>query len=143
MELMILPLTDDDREQLCVLYLLALCVWREARGEILLAKLAVAWSIRNRVMRPSWWGKTWEDVILKPWQYSSFNAKDPNATKLPHSEDLSWEASWQAAEEAFLGTGSDPSEGATSYHDTSITPPEWTKEMIVTVKIGALIFYRL
>ena len=30
-----------------------------------------------------WWGDDWESVVLHPWQYSSFNANDPNAVKLP------------------------------------------------------------
>lgn len=124
--------------------LLALCVWREARGEIVAAKYAVAFSIRNRVLHPSWWGDSWESVILKPFQYSSFNAKDPNAVKFPVPADTSWQASVAAALAAFNSTCPDPTEGSTHYFDRSLdaSPPEWTVEMIHVIDIGNLRFFR-
>lgn len=123
-------------------FLLALVVWREARGEPVPGKLAVAWSIRNRVQHPSWWGQDWVTVILKPWQYSSFNPTDPNAVKWPSETDSAWQACLDVATQVYAGQGTDPTSGAHSYYDDSIPPPEWTKAMTATVKVGALNFFR-
>ena len=108
--------------------LLALCIWREARGEDVPTKLAVAWSIRNRVQLPRWWGHNWTGVILMHEQYSSFNPNDPNAVKLPFQTDPSWADSLTAASQVFPDSllVSDPTGGATSYFDQSMDlhPPK-------------------
>jgi len=69
--------------ELSALDLMKLCVWREARGEGMLGKRGVAQVIQNRANDPSWWGHDIRSVILKPWQFSSFNMADPNSEKWP------------------------------------------------------------
>jgi N-acetylmuramoyl-L-alanine amidase len=123
--------------------LLALCNWREARGEPIESKIAQAWSVRNRVQQPRWWGHDWVTVILKPFQYSSFNLNDPNASKFPAMTDASWDECLQVASDVYSSVGSDPTGGATSYYDTSIAPPAWTSSMTKTVQIGNFIFYKV
>ena len=120
-------------------WLLALCIWREARGEEYKAKAGVAWSIRNRVARPGWWGNSLYTVILKPWQYSSFNAGDPNATKFPVPDDMYWLDCVRATAEP-----DDVSLGATHYYDRSLDghPPEWAKSMTHTCNLGNLRFFK-
>lgn len=63
--------------------LAALCVWREARGESIAAKLGVVWVLRNRCeMAPAQgFKRDMAGNILKPWAFSSFNADDPNSLK--------------------------------------------------------------
>lgn len=126
--------------------LLALCIWREARGEPIDAKRGVAWVVRNRVEHPSWWGKDWNSVILKPWQFSSFNSTDANAVKWPSPLDTAWQASLEAAREVFAGDGADPTGGATHYHDDSLDaePPAWARDgsLTPTVRLGRLRFFR-
>lgn len=56
----------------------ALCTYREARGEDSQTQFAQACSLVNRVLEPCWWGTDVISVVLKPWQYSSFNFNDPN-----------------------------------------------------------------
>lgn len=131
-------------DQTYELNLLALVVWREARGEIVPAKNAVAWSIRNRVMHPSWWGTDWISVILKPLQYSSFNHGDPNSTKWPLPLDQSWMACQEAAEDAYASVGVDPVSGATHYYDTSIAAPLWAQSDTMThvLDVGHLKFWK-
>lgn len=115
--------------------LLWLVAWREARGENPTAQLGVMWSVRNRADKPSWWGNSIVSVILKPFQYSSFNANDPNATKLPAETDAAWLQIKKL-------DGSDPTGGATHYYSTDIPEPEWAAQMTCTASIGALKFYR-
>lgn len=126
--------------------LLALCVWREARGEPPEAKLAVACSIRNRVNNPSWWGKDWESVILKPWQYSSFNKNDPNEKKWPSESDSSFTDCTLAANQVFFDDVPDTTNGATHYYDTSISfPKAWGSEAEWenTLNVGRLKFWKM
>jgi N-acetylmuramoyl-L-alanine amidase len=126
--------------------LLALCIWREARGESVAAKEAVAWAIRNRVLHPTWWGVDWITVILKPAQFSSFNANDPNAVKWPQMVDNTWLSSLVIAQAVHDGKGVDPTGGATHYFDDSLKdhPPAWAQDgsMELVTKIGSLNFWR-
>lgn len=136
-------------QEMYSLVLLALCIWREARGELYVTKTCVAWTIRNRVMKPGWWGHSWEGVILMPYQFSSFNHNDPNATKLPHSEDPSWQDCLDIATKVFATPPGleDLTQGATSYFDASLDPdpPKWSFDGSnqKTVDFGRLHFYRL
>ena len=132
--------------------ILALCLWREARGETLATKQAVAWSIRNRVLNPKWWGYDWQSVILMPFQYSSFNRTDPNATKFP-TPGPAWDDCLTAASQVWTPFPTDtpvlpdPTGGANSYFDMSLDsiPPDWSKApgTIHTIDSGRLHFYKL
>jgi spore germination cell wall hydrolase CwlJ-like protein len=119
------------RDEAWELDLLAICVWREARDQGFLGMCAVAWSIRNRVKKPgkTWWGDDWEEVILKPWQFTSMRKGDPNASLLPGDpkSDPSWANARIAAERAYLGMGVDVSQGATHYYNPKVVkvPPKW------------------
>ena len=127
--------------------LLALCIWREARGELYDAKTGVAWTIKNRVAKPGWWGHSWVSVILQPWQFSSFNHNDPNSGKFPTEADPSWQDSLDVAYKVFNDAIPDPTGGATSYFDKSMDsdPPKWSSDgsNVKTVDLGALHFYKL
>src|SRR6185295_16250998 len=60
--------------------LLALTIYREARGEPHEAQIAVAHTVKNRISKPGWWGTDIVSVLTKKWQYSSLT--DPNDTQL-------------------------------------------------------------
>jgi len=121
-------------------FLLALCIWREARGEDLLAKEAVGWVIRNRVQDKRWPNDV-VSVITQPYQFSSFNKNDPNAIKFPKMDDKSWLECCDAIEHP----GFDPTKCANHYH--SIAPgevlPSWAMESKLTIAIGPFKFYKL
>lgn len=136
------------REQAYEFALLAIVIWREAQNQSERTIWGVAWSIRNRVLTPgkTWWGDDWEDVILKKWQYSSFNPGDPNSVKFPMPDDPSWKLCLMVAESVYLGLGIDPTNGATHYYDDSIAanPPAWSSpaRSQFKVKLGAMHFYK-
>lgn len=50
--------------------LMGLCIEREASGEPREGRIAVATVILERVDHRNWDGKTIQEVILKPWQFS-------------------------------------------------------------------------
>lgn len=123
-------------------FYLALTVWRESRGASHEAQLAVAYSILNRVNRPSWWGHTLDEVVTKKWQYSSLAAPgDPQLIVWPHLSDGSWLAAIKVAEAALEGTEANPVPGADSYYDDSITTPKWVVGARDCGKLDRLHFY--
>lgn len=146
--------------------LLILAVWREARGEPLEAKIAVANVIKNRVNSSKFkqWGLGWDGVILHPFQFSSFNKPvkdpatgkwvcDPNAASIPALGDPAVPDSIKAAEMVFNGNAIDNTGGATYYYDSSLDKPgpkgeeqrpKWALDgsMVRTADIGAFHFYR-
>jgi spore germination cell wall hydrolase CwlJ-like protein len=131
--------------------LLVTVVGREARGESQDAMLGVAWSIRNRVDHPGWWGNSWETVITKPMQYTSIapptGDHDPNLTVYPDLTNDRWMQVAEAAEAAYWAVGKDPVFGATHYFDKSLdaTPPQWTKAptSVHVCDIGDLRFWKV
>ena len=139
-----MSLTDREAYQFG---LLPLVIWREARNQPLEAMIGVAWTIRNRVNKPGWWGSDWPSVILRKWQFSSFNWNDPNYQKFPIGNEPEWELCLRAAADVFTNSVSDLTEGATHYYDKSLdaTPPNWAVDgsMVRTVSIGAFRFFRM
>ena len=129
--------------------LLALVLYREARGESLDARLAVAHTVMNRVARPSWWGGDVVDVITKKWQYSSLT--DPNDRQLtvwPRKKDVAFRECLEIASSVLRGAYQPPLPGIDSYFDDSLqgeARPKWAKQYPERFvgKIGRLNFYNL
>lgn len=129
--------------------LLALTIYREARGEPLDAQIAVAHTVKNRIDNPGWWGNDWISVLTKKWQYSSLT--DPNDKQLttwPKADDHIFELCLNTAEMVIRGDYNSPLKGIDSYYDDSLqgdARPKWAKtnpERFVG-KIGRLNFYNL
>lgn len=130
-------------------FLAALCVWREARNQSIDARRGIWWVLQNRVGRPIF-RPTLIGVVLQPWQFSSFNATDPNVTKFPNpATALDWQA-WQEILAIAESPGDDPTDGAVYYE--SFDPAEldairgkdsWFAADKMTVQIDAVRFYHL
>jgi spore germination cell wall hydrolase CwlJ-like protein len=129
---------------------LALCIWREARGEMIPTKQGIAWVVKNRVDQE--WGrqKTFQDVVTAPWQFSGMSAiGDPNLVKYPKSYDQTWKDSLEIARTIIPLKGmdtsrQDPTKGAVFYHDISISgPPKGWGNVEETYRSGRIIFYKL
>jgi len=137
-------------EQLVVnVIFLALCIWREARGETIPTKTAIAWVIKNRVDQK--WGnqKTFQDIVTAPWQFSGMSGVgDPNLVKYPKSYDQTWLDSLAIANTVARLQGIDTTKldttgGAVFYHDVSIpaAPAAWGN-VIECCKSGRVRFYK-
>lgn len=118
--------------------LIALCVWREARGEPAEAQRGVLHVILNRT-RDKRWPNTPVQVITQPKQFSSFNLTDPNVTKYPNPADASWLRCCAVVD----APGEDPTIGATHYHSEMPLPPSWAEPQKLVAKIGNFSFYKL
>ncbi len=140
-------------DEVPTIYLVALCCWREARAESEEGWRGVLHVIRNRALKPSWWGNGWVDVVLKPYQFSSFNppwhdAKtgelriDPNATKFPVVGDQIFRRILELTAKVVVGEDDDLTNGASHYYADSIAKPDWAEKMTQTAKIGRHNFYK-
>ena len=138
---------DPERsiEQQDELVLLAMLIWGEARGESSLGKLAVANVVRNRVLAARrGYGLGFREVCLKPWQFSCFNANDPNRAKmLAPKRDEVWVDCFSVAADVYEQRAHDNTERATHYHVAGMTKlPKWAELFTPTVLIGRHQFYR-
>lgn len=128
-------------------FLGALCIFREARGASMPAKVAIWWVLRNRAADPrARWPKTIAGCVTEPYQFSSFNKGDPNSTLFPDQKQIQdWDA-WQDCQDAVMvAIGGDPTDGATNYHSIPDGQPlpSWADSAKLTVTIGPFKFYRL
>lgn len=139
-----LPDPDKPFEKQDPEILLAMCLWGEARGSGIVGMAAVACVILNRMRLK---GKTLAEVILAPKQFSSFNADDPNSSKLgyplKHDTIQAWERCCTIARLALSGSLVDITKGASHYYaDSMLVPPRWarTDPWKETARVGGHIF---
>ncbi|MFH1838653.1 MAG: cell wall hydrolase [Candidatus Kuenenbacteria bacterium] len=142
----------DDSEEI----ILARVIFGEARSREILYKsrVAIGWSIRNRLGTKSKWGPrdTYHQIILEPKQYSTFNILDSNfpyvidplfnINKAPLDKEA-WYECYKIAGKVIKREIEDPTNGANHYYDDSIQPPFWTKAGEFKIKINNLEFYYL
>lgn len=128
---------------------LLLMVWtivQEAGGETYLGKLAVAWTVMNRVHNRS---QSIPDVIFAPWQFSAWNTDSLTRRTLDTVDPKVLRDSWKAAAAAYFGLQTDPTLGATHYLNEEVTRrirggslPSWFDGTKVTARIGRHTFLR-
>ena len=128
--------------------LLAICTWREARGEGQEGMRAVAHVIRNRVH--AGWGD-WDDVITKKNQFSSISlAGDSQLLVWPDDDDASFRLVFEMCKSVLSGLDDDVTNGALYYANLKNTTSGWFLNNIVgrplehpiTVKIGRHTFFK-
>jgi len=143
---------NDDTEQM----ILARAIWGEARNQNRTARIAVGWSIRNRV-EDKRWKNTYHEVILKYKQYSAFWEKPPRNHNLKALRDplwttnnpedhRKWRETYEVADLIIAGAIEDYSERATFYHDISISEQEFFIRINLKLnfikQIGKFRFYK-
>jgi Cell Wall Hydrolase len=129
-------------DQLDDAHILALCIWRESRGEGMLGRRGVGCVVRNRIAADSYFGHDYSAVILKPYQFSSFNANDPNSNLWPTDGTPDWMGCLAEANEV-LGGCDDVTNGALFYFSPPLTqaPKAWG-DVVPTASIGHLSFWK-
>jgi spore germination cell wall hydrolase CwlJ-like protein len=102
--------------------LLALTMWREARGEGREGMRAVGHVIRNRVRSGGTFGD-WDHVITSKWQFSSLTAPgDSQLVRWPDSPDDKMTLALQLAEDIYTGADPDITEGSLWYANLGVVP---------------------
>lgn len=101
----------DDRS------VLARTLWAEARSQGVLGMIAVANVIANRAASPGWWGRNVRTVCLDPYQFSCWNANDPQheAIRRPLITDDAYLHADAIAQAQLLGALKDVTNGADHY----------------------------
>ena len=124
---------------------MALCLWREARGESVACRIAIAYVIMNRVLHPKWgWKSDIMQVIFMPMQFSSLtDPKDKQLTLWPASNDVQWLECVKIAEQVVYGDAINPIGAANHYYDISIPAPYWAKDSNFIIQIDNIKFYAL
>lgn len=130
-------------------------VWAEARGEGFEGMFSVACVILNRTKRPCWWSRergdgipddTIEAVCHDPWQFSCWNADDPNRPRMLAltGDDILYRAALTAVALAII-SGKDPTCGSTHYMTRRRRekgwPKNWGEPRDPIVIIGEHLFY--
>lgn len=111
------------------LYLLAKCVFAEARGESYTGQVAVAAVILNRVEHPSF-PNTIAGVVYQPWAFTAvFDGQinlEPNQT------------AYSAAQDALNGW--DPTYGCIYYYNPVTATNKWILSRQIVITIGKHVF---
>jgi N-acetylmuramoyl-L-alanine amidase len=116
---------------------LALAMWREARGEGTAGMTAVGCVIRNNVK-----GNNWIAVITKPYFISSLTAHaDPELIIWPKLNDLQFSIAMMLAEGIMSYAILDVTDGATHYFNPNVVLPTWAASMKKVKTIGNHDFY--
>lgn len=121
---------------------LALCAWKEARGNGISGCVYVMHSVVNRVDTPGF-PKTIHDVIYQKNAFTSMSVpSDPEFNLEPKSNDPVWLACLADAPEVLKGAD-DPTLGAVYYSNEENVTSGWYKRNIIdsglhpiTVKYG-------
>lgn len=122
----------------------AMTIYCEASGEAPEVKLAIAHVLRNR-LRAGRFGGTVAEVCLRRGQFSEWNGDPINnrnllrAARVSESDPVMVEclSLWDES-----GSGVDPTEGATHFHETASPKPSWAQGAECVGQIGAFLFYR-
>ena len=131
-------------KQIIGLVMTAITLWREARGQSYDCKVGVAFSIKNRIEKPSWWGNDWYSVITKKWQYSSLtDPKDKQLTFWPKLDDPTFAECFEIVMKVSSNELPNPVPGADSYFDDSISRPPWATDKTFVKKIGRIEFHNV
>lgn len=138
-----MTVTEKDRD------ILARTLWGEARGEGAAGRVAVAWTIRNRVFdgkEKSWWGEGYSGVCQAKYQFSCWNKTDPNYQFLAGVKQIPLRELAQcriAADQVVDGKVSDTTGGATHYYALSMkTAPGWSANAKQTLRLGGHVFFK-
>jgi cell wall hydrolase len=120
-----------------------LTIWQEARGEDHAGRVAVAEVIRNRMTLKYASDGTAEGTVLRPYQFSGWNTKDPNrlaCAKVDAMDPVVMDCA-KAWEESAT---SNLTKGAVLYLNPAIVSPlpNWAKQENRTAIIGQHHFYR-
>lgn len=126
--------------------IIAKTAWGEARGLGREGMWATISTLQNRVSSGvSWWGNTLRSVCIHPWQYSCWNANDPNRPKLLSvtTDDPQYAIAMSLAADALDGSLADITGGGDSYYASSVSSiPKWADGLSPCFELGNQLYFR-
>jgi N-acetylmuramoyl-L-alanine amidase len=139
------------------LEIFARTLWGEARGEgyeglwavasvvINRVKLAITYLSRTKLSHPLYGDGTFASACQVPYQFSCWNAHDPNFPKLKAVTlaDHTFGVCFSLASHAISGNLRDIVNGATHYYDSRMPlPPQWAEGKQPCAVIGHHLFFK-
>lgn len=137
---------DDTNEMI-----LARAIFGEGRSLPDEGKIAIAWTIRNRV-EDKRWPDNYYDVLLQKNQFDAFKKSDKNRPytenpfyKIDSQQLAAWKRCYEVAELVISGEIKDQTGGVNHYFSDYINYPDWTKSKGAKfiMKIDNTLFYNL
>ena len=127
---------------------MALTMWGEGRNQGEAGMRAVGHVIRNRWLARRH-GAFVTDTVSAAYQFSCWNAGDPNRAAMLDIEDLRpssadhrlWQDAKRIAAEILAGRSTDPTSGALFYHSVDVQPA-WSRGLMPVAQIGSHLFFR-
>jgi len=139
-------MTDQEKDDMAV-DILARTLWGEARNQGRTGMEAVASAVLNRVKVAQrrggyWWGNTVTEVCLKEYQFSCWNANDPNRPLLDlvDASDSVFRVALDIAQDAVSGDLTSTVGSATHYHTKAVSP-SWKDAGTHVASLGDHDFY--
>jgi spore germination cell wall hydrolase CwlJ-like protein len=116
-------------------------LYGEARGQPLDGIIAVASVVANRARRGVY-GATPAEICLRPWQFSCWNARDPNRPIIERVQPgtFVFDVCRLVASLVLRGLLPDPTGGATHYHTKGVAP-DWSRGKTPSAVIGDHLFF--
>lgn len=139
-------MTDNSHDPLRAM---AATIWGEARGELFLGQVGVAWVIQARANNPGWWGgPSIQSVCLARHQFSCWHDNQAARVRSVGDEDPRFQQAMTIAIGVLRhGYPIDPTLGADHYYAPAGMPggqpPRWAVGESPTAIIGGHRFYRL
>jgi spore germination cell wall hydrolase CwlJ-like protein len=94
--------------------------------------ISVGHVVLNRMKRPARFGRSLEEVIYAPNQFSGVNSNEWNKVssgKLNEEEQEIYKRYLQLASGILRGDIADPTNGADHYYNPKLVNPSWAKDM--------------
>jgi spore germination cell wall hydrolase CwlJ-like protein len=132
--------------------ILARTIYGEARGEYkkvsggIGALIAIANVVINRAQQKTWFGQTVAEVCLKRWQFSCWNANDPNFYEISKDiiADPIFNICLTVADKVLKREWPDLTKGGDHYYSTILKkPPYWAQGKTPKCQIGQHLFFDL
>jgi N-acetylmuramoyl-L-alanine amidase len=123
--------------------IMARTIWGEARGEAREGRVAVAWVVRNRLLRPKRFGATIARICQQPYAFSCWNHGDPNRSKMLSlgETDTMFSECRQIALSVLNDEIADPTQAAQFYFNPDTAAPKWATGHKPVAVIGHHAFY--
>ena len=124
--------------------LAVITIWQEARNEPYEGLVAVGEVIRNRMRLKYSSDGTVSGTVLRPMQFSGWNAKDPSRIKSLRIDDDDATVKKCLAAWELSGTGTNHAKGAVLYYAPAVVGmPDWAKPEVAqkVAEIGGHHFY--
>jgi N-acetylmuramoyl-L-alanine amidase len=130
----------DDR------HVLALTSWGEARSLREDGMQATLCVVQNRLASGvTWWGASLRGICLEPWQFSCWNANDPNRSQMlaVPDDDPDMTVALSLADQALAGTLVDNTNQADSYYCIDLKDrPIWSIGRAPVAQIGSQLYFK-